>query len=1212
MGIKKMLKKAGGKAADTVARLSVLSPEQLRDVESQREAYLSEAPSLDDQAAELITRRLLGASSIEIYNEYLKHLNEFYVPVRKDAEYNASFNSSYNIRYINITKWVTDKKENTLEKLVNVYEVLSDEDCNIALVFHRTMMRTSVYLAVTNTQNANNNVDIDNYMNRLMEAIRGNFPGVEWVNETGKGILPCLKDLRPYTVASASNLPGEKSEKFVSQTIEKLLDGVIPDDPEKEYTMILLATPVKDVEERKLHLADIYTAMAPYAGWQTDFTYTQSDSTNSMATFGLNAGISAGIQNGRNSAISDTHGTTDSDSSTSTNSTGTTDTHSEGNSISDTTSTTESHGTSDSISETTGSTSSTGTAHSIGTNESSAKAATNSVGIGASGGIDKLNINGSLSHSEGLTNTVGSSVNDTISDTLSEMSSNSVGKTITDTVANTIGKTVAKSTGKAIANSVSHAVADTLGRAVTKSNTISNGIYKGVNLGGNFGANFARSSNVSASVGKNEGITQSFTNYTIKHTLEILEEQMKRLEQSTALGMWDFAAYFLSEDLNVASNVAHSYLALTQGEKSYMSQTAVNVWRGDTTDSDEAKEIYEYLRELRHHIFGLSPAITTLDMDFNTYPAIVTATTSLSGKELAYSLNFPGKSVAGFPVISCAEFGRNVVTYKGHDKDGLHIGNIFHMNHEESEGVSLTKDSLASHVFITGSTGSGKSNTVYQILEKVKENNVKFLVIEPSKGEYKHVFGNQDNVSVYGTNPVLSPLLRINPFSFPKGVHIFEHLERLVEIFNVCWPMYAAMPVVLKTAIQKSYEDCGWDMLRSVNVYSSNLYPTFKDVARNIKKIIEASEYDTDNKGAYKGSLLTRLESLTNGINGMVFVTNEIDAADLFDQNVIIDLSRVGSSETKSLIMGMLVLKLQEYRMSSVKEINSNLKHVTVLEEAHTILKKTSSSVTSESTNILAKSVEMISNAIAEMRTYGEGFIIVDQAPGLLDMAAIRNTNTKIIMRLPDQEDRELVGKAANLNEDQIQELAKLPCGVAAIYQNEWVQPVLCKIFRYDTENEIYSYTQDKDVFQTMNTTILAQSLLDCLLNQNFLKLTENHEISTLCDEVIKSAISTDIKLNFIRYISSESDEKNRYLGSLLYDLLHADKAIEQATGYDELSLWRRVVVEHLIPSIKQYSNAQINFILGLLLREQTERHKDYTDLYCRFTEIYKIEGRGI
>ena len=459
-----------------------------------------------------------------------------------------------------------------------------------------------------------------------------------------------------------------------------------------------------------------------------------------------------------------------------------------------------------------------------------------------------------------------------------------------------------------------------------------------MNFGGNFGANFARSSNVMATVGKNEGITQSFTNYTIKHTLEILEQQMKRYEQSTALGMWDFAAYVLSEDTNVANNVAHSYLALTQGEQSYMSQTAVNLWRGDMgKESDDAKEICSYLRELRHPLFGLSPALTALDSEYNAYPAVITAATSLSGKELAYSLNFPQKSVAGLPVIECAEFGRNVISYEPLKNADcmLNIGNVFHMNRTESALVRLTKKSLCSHTFITGSTGSGKSNTVYQILNEALEQDIKFLVIEPAKGEYKQIFGNDPDVNVYGTNPYLSQLLRLNPFSFPQGIHIFEHLDRLVEIFNVCWPMYAAMPAVMKNAIEKSYLDCGWDLIRSVNKYGEAIYPTFADVAQNIKLIIESSEYDAENKGAYKGSLLTRLESLTNGINGTIFTVDEIEPKKLFEENVIVDLSRVGSTETKSLIMGMLVLKLQEYRMTKTEKINSDLKHITVLEEAH-------------------------------------------------------------------------------------------------------------------------------------------------------------------------------------------------------------------------------------------------------------------------------------
>lgn len=488
MGIKTILNRAGGKAADTVAKLSVLSPEQLQEIERQRENYLSQAPSVDDEAAEELTRRLLAASSIEIYNEYLQHIQDLYIPVKRTAEYDAPFDPAYNIRYFNITRWVTDKKENSLEKLVNVYEVLSGEECNIALVFHRTMEITEVYLAVTNTQNASSNVDVENYRNRLVEAIRGNFPGAEWAQDKGKGIIPCMKEVRPYSIASVSNVPGEKSEKFGSQTIEKLLDGIIPEDPCKEYTLVLLATPVLDVESKKLHLAEFYSGLAPYASWQTDYNFSQSDSTNSMATFGVNAGVSAGVQAGVNASKAKTNGVTDSEGTSETDSNGVTETDSTNKSVTDSfgTSTTDTQSTSTGTN--TGVSRTQGISHSEGTSDGS------NTGISGSLGV----VGGNHTHMSGNSTT----------DMVSEGTSTSVTQTATQSAsqstAKSYGQAIASSAGKAIANNVGHAVANTLGRAVSNSTTRSQGVYQGVNAGGNFGANFARSSNVSATVGKNE------------------------------------------------------------------------------------------------------------------------------------------------------------------------------------------------------------------------------------------------------------------------------------------------------------------------------------------------------------------------------------------------------------------------------------------------------------------------------------------------------------------------------------------------------------------------------------------------------------------------------------------------------------------------------------------------------------------------------------
>lgn len=999
MGIKNLINKAGSKVADRVAKLSALSPEQLEAVEKQKEKYLADQPNVSDEE---LTNRLLASCGVEVFNSYLDQIKELYVPLESTAEYEDEFHPSYNIRYFNITKWVTDKKENSLEKLVNVYEVLSNERCNIALVFHRTSTNTEVYLAVVNTENANDNVNVENYRKRLLEAIKGNFPGSTISEEVGRGRIPCLNHQKPYSVATVSNLPTTKSEKFISQTIEKLIDGIVPENPSQDYTLILLANPIQNIENQKLRLSELYSALAPFKKWQTNYTFTESDATTSMATFGVNIGASAGIQQGQNQATNQNTGQTET--------------------------------TGDSATDSTGESDGTNTSHTSGCNKGSSDTLGGGVSGGGKIGVPFVAEGHAEAHADyNHTWSRGTSVSDTV------------------------GKTITKTVGKALTKTASKAISETLGKTV--------GATKGINLGTNIGANFARASNVTASVGKNEGITQFFMNHNIQHALTVLDEQMKRFEKGTALGMWDFAAYVLSEDQNIANNVAHTYLALTQGEESYMSKSSVNLWRGDMGErSGDTEEIVNYIRDLRHPIFGLNPNLLEKDATFYVYPSVITPTVPLSGQELAYSLNFPQKSIPGLPILECTEFGRNIVSYDLVEKEEpkIRLGNIFHMNREETVPVELSQNSLSSHVFITGSTGSGKSNTIYQLLTEAKENQIKFLVVEPAKGEYKHIFGQEEDVCVYGTNPQLTPLLKLNPFSFTKETHILEHLDRLIEIFNVCWPMYAAMPAVLKKAVEKSYMDCGWDLMNSVNEFGG-IYPTFADVAENIKEIIDSSEYDNENKGAYKGSLLTRIESLTNGINGLIFSQEELSNQHLFDSNVIVDLSRVGSSETKSLIMGILVLKLQEYRMSQA-DMNSSLRHLTVLEEAHNLLKRTSTEQVSESSNLIGKSVEMLANSIAEMRTYGEGFIIADQAPGLLDLSVIRNTNTKIIMRLPDWSDRELVGKSANLNDDQILELARLPKGVAAVYQNEWIQPVLCKVDKFDDGGEVYQYREELEI----------------------------------------------------------------------------------------------------------------------------------------------------
>lgn len=590
--------------------------------------------------------------------------------------------------------------------------------------------------------------------------------------------------------------------------------------------------------------------------------------------------------------------------------------------------------------------------------------------------------------------------------------------------------------------------------------------------------------------GSSDNMQLTIQNKSLINTLERIDMQLKRIHECESIGMWECAAYFLADSQETVEMAAGTYKALMKGEKSGIETSAINLW--GRQNSKQLPLLHEYITNLIHPVF---------EYESNSLSLPLTASSLVSSNELAIQMGLPRKSVCGFPVIEHADFGKEVVRYnKNVDSKNLCLGKVFSMGKESNIDVNLDCDSLTMHTFVTGSTGSGKSNTVYEILNQLRSiYEIPFLVIEPAKGEYKNVFGQFSDVDVYGTNPKKSNLLKINPFRFPEDVHVLEHLDRLVEIFNVCWPMYAAMPAILKESMEKAYISVGWDLEMSENPRGQK-YPNFADLLEQIENVINESKYSSDSKGDYSGALLTRVRSLTNGLNSLIFCNDDLTDYDLFDKNVIIDLSRVGSSETKSLIMGILVMKLNQYRMSSGK-INSPLSHITVLEEAHNLLKRTSTEQSSEGANLLGKSVELLSNSIAEMRTYGEGFIIADQSPGLLDMSVIRNTNTKIILRLPDKSDRELVGYSAGLNEEQIEELSKLKRGVAAVYQNDWVEPVLVQVRKCGVSEVIYNFNNEvnknnfKDI-QTQLINFLIQGRVNEKLNFSIERIEK--ELNTL------------------------------------------------------------------------------------------------------------------
>ena len=67
----------------------------------------------------------------------------------------------------------------------------------------------------------------------------------------------------------------------------------------------------------------------------------------------------------------------------------------------------------------------------------------------------------------------------------------------------------------------------------------------------------------------------------------------------------------------------------------------------------------------------------------------------------------------------------------------------------------------------------------------------------------------------------------------------------------------------------------------------------------------------------------------------------------------------------------------------------------------------------------------MISNSIAEMRTYGERFIIVDQSPTAVDISAIKIQIQRLLYEIARSIGCEAIGHSIGLNDEQILELSK-------------------------------------------------------------------------------------------------------------------------------------------------------------------------------------------
>lgn len=505
---------------------------------------------------------------------------------------------------------------------------------------------------------------------------------------------------------------------------------------------------------------------------------------------------------------------------------------------------------------------------------------------------------------------------------------------------------------------------------------------------------------------------------------QLLESHKERLWEAVSSGLWR----------TVVSIYANNQIDLTDACEIYRSgynQGAVEPYQLFFLD-DPARPTEWFERD------QAAEALDIFHERFREYSFVTT-------EELSRIFELPKENFNGYEFVRAPRFSQNSL-----HGEGIPLGHLYDGEQRTGTVLRLDPNQLVKHMLVAGITGSGKTNTIFNLLREVK---VPFLIIEPAKKEYRSLKAAFPNLRVYTLGQESVSPLRLNPFYFEPSVNIQQHIDNLKVIFNASFSMYASMPNILEQCITNVYMKKGWSLTTSRNIYQSHnghyhkYFPTIEDLYHEIDQYTRELGYAQEQMQNIRAALLTRMKSLMTGGKGALLNTVEVlNMEELLACPTVLELDAVADDDEKSLVIGLISVFIYEYLKAKTVNFTGELKHLLVLEEAHRIFANVQQQGNPEMVNIKGKAVESLSHILSEIRAYGEGVIVVDQVPTKLSPDVLKNTNTKIIHRLVSRDDSEYVANSLGMPVEKVSFISRLQNGAALIYSEGMSGPAHLQI----------------------------------------------------------------------------------------------------------------------------------------------------------------------
>lgn len=565
-------------------------------------------------------------------------------------------------------------------------------------------------------------------------------------------------------------------------------------------------------------------------------------------------------------------------------------------------------------------------------------------------------------------------------------------------------------------------------------------------------------------------LSKNYLNKFAQFTEKMTDMHCERLRKGRNLGFWNVGTYVLGYRDEDVTTVLGMLRSIYSGDETYIEPIRMHLLHQN-----------EALRAIKG--FDLIPIVypdfvqdiaDPMNEEWHTLgKAYQYLSTPLNTEELSLETSLPRRDVPGLRFVrSSVRFANNPGV--NHTDGMLSMGRIIDSGVVQDNEYCVDVNSLVKHSLIVGSTGCGKTTTCKAIINEVLGRNIPVLIIEPAKDEYVRwaIKQNQEtdnnpnlspeekakrkiniympgvkNLEVFGVKEgprALDPLM-LNPFQ-PAAVpgapiDMLTRCEQLTALVNASLPTSDILPVIIDEAFFTFLNNIYKNEFTSGEMAQKEDYPKLDQVLPIARKILDGRGYSQEVSNGLAAALDTRFKYLVRGKRGEVLnVFRSTPYTKLFDQTTVVNFSKIANQKDKALIMSLLMLSLYEYRISAYsyddacreRAQGNSLLHLTVVEEAHNVLARPKAD-TAGVGNPQQVVADLFGNMLSEIRSYGEGLMIIDQVPTRLIDDAIRNTNYKIAHRLAAKEDVDVMSAALGLRPDQQSLIPLLQQGQAVI-----------------------------------------------------------------------------------------------------------------------------------------------------------------------------------